>query len=67
MTARYSATTNICGPSYGHLDFFSLYNKVEPRQEWLDVARNIFAFVKKYGRDDQGRWRFAVNKKGRGP
>jgi N-acylglucosamine 2-epimerase len=44
--------------------FSALYNKIEPRQEWLDVARHIFEFVKKYGRDDQGRWVFAVNKNG---
>ncbi len=44
--------------------FAAMYNKIEPRQEWLDVARHIFAFVKKYGRDDQGRWLFAVDKKG---
>lgn len=44
--------------------FSALYNKIEPRPEWLDVARHIFAFVKKYGRDDQGRWVFAVDKKG---
>ena len=44
--------------------FAALYNKIEPRPEWLDVARHIFAFVKKYGRDEQGRWLFAVNKKG---
>ncbi len=44
--------------------FSTLYNQIEPRQEWLDVARHIFDFVKKYGRDDQGRWCFAVNKRG---
>ena len=44
--------------------FSALYNRIEPRQEWLDVARHIFEFVKKYGRDDQGRWVFAVNKNG---
>ena len=44
--------------------FSALYNRIEPRQEWLDVARHIFEFVRKYGRDDQGRWVFAVNKNG---
>jgi len=44
--------------------FSALHNKIESRQEWLDVAQHIFEFVKKYGRDGQGRWVFAVNKNG---
>lgn len=44
--------------------FSALYNKIEPRQEWLDVAWHIFNFVKRYGRDDQGRWVFCVGKDG---
>ncbi len=44
--------------------FSALYNKIEPRQEWLDVAWHIFNFVKRYGRDDQGRWVFCVSKDG---
>ncbi len=45
--------------------FSALYNRIEPRAEWLDVARHIFDFVKKYGRDREGRWVFAVDKTGR--
>ncbi len=45
--------------------FSALYNKLEPRQEWLDVARHIFDFVKRYGRDEQGQWVFCVDKSGR--
>lgn len=44
--------------------FSALYNKIERRPEWLDVARHIYNFVKKYGRDEQGRWVFAVDKDG---
>jgi N-acylglucosamine 2-epimerase len=44
--------------------FSALYNRIEPRQVWLDVARQIFDFVKKYGRDDQGHWVFCVSKEG---
>lgn len=44
--------------------FSALYNKIEARPEWLDVARHIFTFVKKYGRDEQGQWVFCVNKNG---
>ena len=25
--------------------FAALYNRIEPRQEWLDVARHIYEFV----------------------
>lgn len=45
--------------------FSALYNKIERRQEWLDVAWHIYNFASKYGRDDQGRWVFAVDKEGR--
>jgi N-acylglucosamine 2-epimerase len=44
--------------------FSALYNKVERKQEWLDVARHIFDFVKRYGRDEQGQWVFSVGKDG---
>ncbi len=45
--------------------FSALYNHIEPREEWLEVARHIFDFVKRYGRDEQGRWVFAVDRDGR--
>lgn len=44
--------------------FSALYNKIEPRPEWLDAARHIFDFAKRHGRDEQGRWVFAVNQDG---
>lgn len=45
--------------------FSALYNRIEPRQEWLDVARHIFNFARQFGRDAEGRWVFAVDKNGR--
>ncbi|MGB3717584.1 MAG: AGE family epimerase/isomerase [Candidatus Promineifilaceae bacterium] len=45
--------------------FSALYNRVEARQEWLDVARHIYDFAKRYGRDKDGRWVFAVDDRGR--
>ena len=45
--------------------FSALYNRVEPRQEWLDVALHIYDFVRRHGRDEQGRWVFAVDQNGR--
>ncbi|NLS80024.1 MAG: AGE family epimerase/isomerase [Chloroflexi bacterium] len=45
--------------------FSKLYNRIERRQEWLDVAWNTYVFVKRCGRDEQGRWVYAVDKDGR--
>lgn len=44
--------------------FSALYNKIEPRQEWLDAALQIYDFVEQFGRDEHGRWVFAVNAEG---
>jgi len=44
--------------------FSALYNHIEARQEWLDVARHIFNFAKRYGRDEEGHWVFAVDEQG---
>ncbi len=44
--------------------FSALYNRVEPRPEWLEVARHIYDFAKQHGRDEQGHWVFAVSKEG---
>lgn len=44
--------------------FSALYNRIQPNQEWLDVAWHIFSFVKGHGRDEQGQWVFCVNKHG---
>ncbi len=44
--------------------FSALYNCIEARQEWLDLARHIFDFAKRYGRDEEGCWVFAVGEQG---
>ncbi len=44
--------------------FSALYNKVEPRPEWLEVARTIYQFARHHGRDEEGRWVFAVDQDG---
>ena len=44
--------------------FSALYNQIEKRQEWLDAAQHIFEFARRYGRDPQGRWVFAVDAQG---
>jgi N-acylglucosamine 2-epimerase len=45
--------------------FSALYNKIEERPEWLDAAWHIFNFAKQHGRDDKGRWVFAVDASGK--
>ncbi len=45
--------------------FSALYNKIEHRQEWLDIAFHIYKFAKKHGRDENGNWVFLVDKNGK--
>ena len=42
----------------------TLYNKVEKRQEWLDVAIQGAEFLKKYGHDGNLNWYFALDREG---
>jgi len=44
--------------------FSALYNRIEQRAEWLDVARNVFEFAAAHGRDEQGRWVFRCSREG---
>lgn len=45
--------------------FSVLYDQVEQRQEWLDMAILGAEFLKKHGRDTDGNWYFSLNRKGR--
>ncbi len=45
--------------------FSMLYNKVEKRQEWLDMALHGAEFMKNYGRDDNGHWYFSLTRDGK--
>lgn len=45
--------------------FSMLYNKVEKRQEWLDMALHGAEFMKKYGMDAQGNWYFSLTREGK--
>ena len=40
------------------------YNRLEPRSQWLDVARHGAEFLAKYGRDSEGNWYFALDRTG---
>ncbi|MDP2889277.1 MAG: AGE family epimerase/isomerase [Bacteroidota bacterium] len=45
--------------------FSMLYNKVEKKPEWLDMALHGAEFMKKYGRDEQGNWYFSLTHDGK--
>lgn len=45
--------------------FSYMYNNVEKRQEWLDMALHGAQFMEKYGRDAEGNWYFSLDKTGR--
>ena len=44
--------------------FAMLYNKVEKKQQWLDLAIHGADFLIKNGRDAEGNWYFSLNQKG---
>lgn len=45
--------------------FSSLYNKVEKRDNWLQIAEHGAAFLEKYGHNDKGDWYFSLNREGK--
>ena len=44
--------------------FAMLYNQVEKKQEWLDMALHGAEFLEKYGRDKDGNWYFSLDRYG---
>jgi N-acylglucosamine 2-epimerase len=44
--------------------FSMLYNRLEPRENWLEIAKGGADFLAQYGRDDRGNWYFALNRQG---
>ena len=40
------------------------YNRLEPKSEWLDLARHGAEFLAKHGRDRDGNWYFALDRTG---
>ena len=45
--------------------FAKLYNEVEKRQAWLDIARHGAAFLERHGRDREDNWYFSLDREGR--
>lgn len=45
--------------------FSALYNRIEKKQQWLDIASQLVEFTSKHGRNDKGEWIFRVDREGR--
>lgn len=45
--------------------FSMLYDKVEQKPEWMDLALHGADFLQRYGRDKEGNWYFSLNREGR--
>lgn len=45
--------------------FSMLYNRLERRQTWLDIARCGAEFLARHGRDPEGNWYFSLDRHGR--
>jgi N-acylglucosamine 2-epimerase len=44
--------------------FSTLYNQLEQRSSWLEVARSGAEFLARYGRDEAGDWYFSLTREG---
>jgi N-acylglucosamine 2-epimerase len=44
--------------------FSKLYNVLEKRPAWLDLARHGADFMRRHGRDSEGNWYFSLNRQG---
>jgi N-acylglucosamine 2-epimerase len=44
--------------------FSKLYNVIEKRSDWLEVARCGAEFLRKHGMDGEGNWYFSLDRKG---
>ena len=45
--------------------FSMIYNRIEKRQEWLDMALHGADFINKHGRDADGKWYFSLTCEGK--
>jgi N-acylglucosamine 2-epimerase len=44
--------------------FSALYRRIERRPEWLEVARGLYDFCRRFGVGEDGCWRFRVSREG---
>ncbi len=45
--------------------FSMIYNQIEKRQSWLDMALLGARYMEKYGMDEQGNWYFSLTREGK--
>jgi N-acylglucosamine 2-epimerase len=45
--------------------FSALYRRIEPRNEWIEVAHRLFAFCRRHGHDADYCWHFRTDREGR--
>lgn len=45
--------------------FSALYNRIERRKKWLEIARGLFDFCRRFGRDENGDWCFRLSAEGK--
>ncbi|MEO0542053.1 MAG: AGE family epimerase/isomerase, partial [Cyanobacteria bacterium P01_A01_bin.105] len=45
--------------------FSMLYNRLEQRSDWLEMARHGVDFLSQHGRDPDGNWYFSLDRQGR--
>ena len=45
--------------------FAYMYNHIEAKEEWLNMALHGAEFLKKYGRDENGNWYFSLTEDGK--
>ncbi|MEA1886784.1 MAG: AGE family epimerase/isomerase [Bacteroidota bacterium] len=45
--------------------FSKLYGELEQKNNWLEIANTGADFLKKYGRDQEGNWYFALTREGK--
>ena len=45
--------------------FAYMYNNIEKKQEWLDIAKHGADFLIKHGRDEEGNWYFSLTAEGK--
>jgi N-acylglucosamine 2-epimerase len=45
--------------------FSAIYNRIDRRSRYLDVANNIFSYLLEHGRDREGEWVYRVDQFGR--
>lgn len=45
--------------------FSMLYNKLEKRDDWLEIAGNGAKFLARHGRDPEGNWYFSIAREGK--